>query len=232
VAADPSPPTPAYGDLPAALSQLTRSSSSHTSSRATISRRRDAAGPHAAGKPREPTAYWHGSPDSALHVRQRRVRHPRATCRHAAGSRRSCMSTGAYPDSASRSPPGTRGTTRPAMRDGRSQQHRRSRRPQGVTFLGARPDIQWLTMANARLCAARTIHPRWPTTESPRPLGRRLHHDGRTCPRRPHDPPPQILVHPWCTLRYGQSTVRHTSVRCLTGLDGRFCRLFSWMDGR
>jgi hypothetical protein len=69
------------------------------------------------------------------------------------------MNTGAYPGSASQAPLGTPGTTRPAMRDGRSPQDRRSRQPLVVTGLVtvflARPDFRWLAAANARLCAAR-----------------------------------------------------------------------------
>jgi hypothetical protein len=48
---------------------------------------------------------WHGSPESARHVGQRRVRHPRATCRHGAGPQRAlyeyrCLSRQRVPGAA------------------------------------------------------------------------------------------------------------------------------------
>jgi hypothetical protein len=62
------------------------------------------------------------------------------------------MSIAAYPGSVSQAPPGTPGTTVPAMRDGRSPLDRRFRRPLVVTVLVtvflARPDFRWLAVAN------------------------------------------------------------------------------------
>ena len=82
----PSPARPENGTTATAAPR--RSSSSHTARRATSSRRparsRAACGPDAS----RPDGVRHGSPTHALHVGQRRVRHPRATCRHAAGAQR------------------------------------------------------------------------------------------------------------------------------------------------
>jgi hypothetical protein len=63
-----------------------------------------------------------------------------------------CMSIDAYPGSVSQAPPGTPGTTHPAMHDGRSPLDWRFRRPLVVTVLVtvflARPDFQWRAVAN------------------------------------------------------------------------------------
>lgn len=66
-----------------------RSSSSHTPRRAASSRRPGRNRAVCGADASRPDGVWHASPDHVLHVGQRRVRHPRATCRLAAGPQRS-----------------------------------------------------------------------------------------------------------------------------------------------
>jgi hypothetical protein len=82
-----------------------RASSSHTARRAASSRRPGRSRAVCGWEASQPEGVWHRSPGSALHVGQRRARHPRATCRHAAGPQRAlyeyrCLSRQRVPGAA------------------------------------------------------------------------------------------------------------------------------------
>jgi len=81
------------------------SSSSHMAWRAASSRRPGGSRAVCGWEASRPDGVRHGSPESARHVGQRRVRHPRAMCRHAAGPQRAlyeyrCLSRQRVPGAA------------------------------------------------------------------------------------------------------------------------------------
>jgi hypothetical protein len=100
------PPLPARPENgTTAIAAARRSSSSHTACRAASSRRPGRSRAVWGWEDSRPDGVWHGSPESALHVGQRRLRHPRAICRRAAGPQRAlheyrCLSRQRVPGAA------------------------------------------------------------------------------------------------------------------------------------
>jgi hypothetical protein len=178
-----------------------RSSSSHTARRTASSPRpgqsRAACGRDAS----RPDGARHRSPESALQVEQRRARHPRATCRDAAGPQRAlyeyrCLSRQHVPGAARHSGHHSARHARRSL----TAASPLSAAARGHRFSGAAQ----LPMAcgRERRALRYMASPWWPPTGASRPLRRYLHGRRGSCAGSARDPSRQIPMHPWCTLSH------------------------------
>jgi hypothetical protein len=200
----PSPARPENGTT--AIVAPRRSSSSHTACRAVSSRRPGRSRAVCGWEASRPTGgVWHRSPESALHVGQRRVRHPRATCSRAAGSQRAlyeyrCLSRQRVPGAARHSGHHSASHARRSLTAGSplaaaARGHRLGHRFSGAAQLP-------VACGRERRALRYLASPWWPPTGSSRPLRRYLHGRRGTCAWSARNPSPQIPMHPWCTLSH------------------------------